>query len=504
MRAFVDEDEKMKNKSARIVSPDQEKQRKLFDNAYAAVAHLQALYAEASRFLCDRFSDTLRGGAPIDTRFRAFYPELRMTTTTYALTDSRLSFGHVAEPGSYATTITRPDLFANYLRQQIGLLIKNHGVSVEVGPSLTPMPVHFAVAGDSAITVPQEVAGDFTLRDVFDVPDLSTTHDDIVNGLGFTYEDGAHPLAPFTAQRVDYSLARIAHYTATDPVHFQNHVLFTNYQFYVDEFEGYARAMLADPANGYTSFVATGNIEITDPAAPIAHPPKMPQMPTYHLKRADGNGITLVNIGVGPSNAKTATDHIAVLRPHAWIMVGHCAGLRNSQRLGDFVLSHAYLREDKVLDDDLPVWVPVPALAEIQVALENAVAHVTELAGYELKRIMRTGTVASLDNRNWELRDHTGPVQRLSQSRAIALDMESATIAANGFRFRVPYGTLLCVSDKPLHGELKLPGMASEFYKSQVSRHLLIGIRAMETLRDMPLERLHSRKLRSFEETAFL
>jgi AMP nucleosidase len=494
----------MKQQPARIVTPDQEHQRKLFDTADAAVAHLQALYDEAVRFLCDRFGETLRAGAPVDTRFRAFYPELRMTTATYALTDSRLSFGHVAEPGSYATTITRPDLFGNYLRQQIGLLIKNHGVPVEIGPSLTPMPVHFAVANDATITVPQEGAGDFTLRDVFDVPDLSTTHDDIVNGLGFTYEDGAMPLAPFTAQRVDYSLARIAHYTATDPVHFQNHVLFTNYQFYVDEFEGYARAMLADPKSGYTSFVATGNVEIADPAAPIAHPPKMPQMPTYHLKRADGNGITLVNIGVGPSNAKTATDHIAVLRPHAWIMVGHCAGLRNSQRLGDFVLAHAYLREDKVLDDDLPVWVPVPALAEIQVALENAVAHVTELAGYELKRIMRTGTVASLDNRNWELRDQTGPVQRLSQSRAIALDMESATIAANGFRFRVPYGTLLCVSDKPLHGELKLPGMASAFYKTQVSRHLLIGIRAMETLRDMPLERLHSRKLRSFEETAFL
>ena len=494
----------MKQQPARIVTPDQEHQRKLFDTADAAVTHLQALYDEAVRFLCDRFGETLRSGAPVDTRFRAFYPELRITTATYALTDSRLSFGHVAEPGSYATTITRPDLFGNYLRQQIGLLIKNHGVSVEIGPSLTPMPVHFAVANDATITVPQEGAGDFTLRDVFDVPDLSTTHDDIVNGLGFTYEDGAMPLAPFTAQRVDYSLARIAHYTATDPVHFQNHVLFTNYQFYVDEFEGYARAMLADPKSGYTSFVATGNVAITDPAAPIAHPPKMPQMPTYHLTRADGNGITLVNIGVGPSNAKTATDHIAVLRPHAWIMVGHCAGLRNSQRLGDFVLAHAYLREDKVLDDDLPVWVPVPALAEIQVALENAVAHVTELAGYELKRIMRTGTVASLDNRNWELRDQTGPVQRLSQSRAIALDMESATIAANGFRFRVPYGTLLCVSDKPLHGELKLPGMASAFYKTQVSRHLLIGIRAMETLRDMPLERLHSRKLRSFEETAFL
>ena len=95
-------------------------------------------------------------------------------------------------------------------------------------------------------------------------------------------------------------------------------------------------------------------------------------------------------------------------------------------------------------------------------------------------------------------------MQRLSQSRSVALDMESATIAANGYRFRVPYGTLLCVSDKPLHGELKLPGMASDFYKTQVARHLMIGVRAMELLRSTPLERIHSRKLRSFDETAFL
>ena len=77
-----------------------------------------------------------------------------------------------------------------------------------------------------------------------------------------------------------------------------------------------------------------------------------------------------------------------------------------------------------MLDDDLPVWVPIPPLAEVQVALEEAVAEVTGLSGYELKRIMRTGTVATIDNRNWELRDQRGPVQRLSQSRAIALDME--------------------------------------------------------------------------------
>ncbi|WP_169310901.1 AMP nucleosidase [Cereibacter changlensis] len=474
-----------------------------FTDPAAAVARLEELYFAATEFLSLQFSEAVTRGRP-KTRVRAYYPEIRLTTTSFTRADSRLSFGHVAQPGTYATTVTRPDLFRNYLVQQIGLLIENHSVPVMIGVSDTPIPVHFAVAGNPAVSVPQEGVLDFSLRDVFDVPDLATTNDDIVNGVRLVNPDGSGPLAPFTAQRVDYSLARLTHYTATDPRHFQNHVLFTNYQFYVDEFEAFARKALADPASGYTAFVAPGNHEITGPDAPPLLVGKMPQMPTYHLKRRDGQGITLVNIGVGPSNAKTATDHIAVLRPHAWLMVGHCAGLRNTQSLGDFVLAHAYLREDHVLDADLPVWVPIPALAEIQIALEDAVEAVTQLEGYELKRIMRTGTVATIDNRNWELRDQSGPVQRLSQSRAIALDMESATIAANGFRFRVPYGTLLCVSDKPLHGELKLPGMATDFYKTQVSRHLLIGIRAMETLRETPIERIHSRKLRSFEETAFL
>lgn len=475
----------------------------VFDDAAKAVARLEELYQEATGFLLEKFTDVMETPAA-SARYRAFYPEVRITVPSHWKADSRLSFGHVSQPGTYVATITRPDLFRDYLTQQLGHLIRNHNVPVQVGLSSTPIPVHFALAARAVTNVPQEGVFDFSLRDVFDVPDLANMNDDIVNGMAGANPDGSWHLAPFTAQRVDYSLARLQHYTATAAEHFQNHVLFTNYQFYVDEFEQVARRMLADPDSGYTGFVSPGNHEITQADTPIPHLAKLPQMPTYHLKRADGNGITLVNIGVGPSNAKTATDHIAVLRPHAWLMVGHCAGLRNSQQLGDFVLAHAYLREDHVLDDDLPVWVPIPALAEIQIALQEAVAEVTRLEGYELKRIMRTGTVATIDNRNWELRDQSGPVQRLSQSRAVALDMESATIAANGFRFRVPYGTLLCVSDKPLHGELKLPGMATEFYRTQVESHLLIGIRAMEKLRDMPLERIHSRKLRSFEETAFL
>ncbi|MEO8529625.1 MAG: AMP nucleosidase [Deltaproteobacteria bacterium] len=475
---------------------------RVFRDATQAVDALTEMYVEATKFLRDKFQYVIENGKPA-RRFRAFYPEVRITSTTYALTDSRLSYGHVSVPGTYATTITRPDLFRNYLIQQIGLLLENHDVPVTIGLSQTPIPVHFAVTAAGPVDVPNEGVLNFPLRDIFDVPDLATTNDDIVNG-NLPQNMAIKPLAPFTAQRVDYSLARLSHYTATLPEHFQNFVLFTNYQFYVDEFEAYARKALGDPNSGYTAFVGPGNQEITSADQTLHAPGKLPQMPTYHLKREDGCGITLVNIGVGPSNAKTATDHIAVLRPHAWLMVGHCAGLRNSQRLGDYVLAHAYLREDHVLDDDLPIWVPVPPLAEIQIALEDAVEDITKLEGYELKRIMRTGTVATIDNRNWELRDQSGPVQRLSQSRAVALDMESATIAANGFRFRVPYGTLLCVSDKPLHGELKLPGMATDFYRTQVSQHLQIGVAAMERLREMPLEKIHSRKLRSFEETAFL
>ena len=81
--------------------------------------------------------------------------------------------------------------------------------------------------------------------------------------------------------------------------------------------------------------------------------------------------------------------------------------------------------------------------------------------------------------------------------------MESATVAANGLRFRVPYGTFLCVSDKPLHGELKLSGMANAFYRERVSQHLKVGIETMRLLREEGVDSLHSRKLRGFDEPAF-
>jgi AMP nucleosidase len=481
----------------------------LFTDPDAALAQVQRVYDTSISHLRDALQRFV-AGEPFVNRVRACYPVVRVRTDTVARADSRLAYGFVAGPGVFETSVTRPDLFAKYLRRQFTLLTANHSIGVEVGTGTQPIPVHFSLAGHDHLEGNLTPERRHVLRDFFDLPDLAAMDDGIANGTHEPAAGEAHPLSLFTAPRVDYSLHRLPHYTGTGPEHFQNFVLFTNYQFYIDEFIKLGHEMMAAPSSDYVAFVEPGNVVTRrqgQPAQPGdergAPPPRLPQMPAYHLVRGDRSGITMVNIGVGPSNAKTITDHVAVLRPHAWIMLGHCAGLRNTQQLGDYVLAHGYVREDHVLDEELPLWVPIPALAEIQVALERAVADVTQLQGYDLKRVLRTGTVATTDNRNWELLPHPGPERRFSQSRAVALDMESATIAANGFRFRVPYGTLLCVSDKPLHGQIKLPGMADRFYRDRVDQHLRIGIRALELLRSDRADALHSRKLRSFAEVAF-
>lgn len=491
---------------------------KKFTDADEAFEAIKAIYDESRAHLLKGFSEFSKSGDIPKERISANYPYMRITVENAKRVDSRLSYGFVSKPGTYSTTLTRPDIFDHYYKEQIALLIKNHNVPVEVGVSDTQIPIHFILGEDF------HVEGDLTaqhmelLPNVFDLPDLAIMDDQIANGNYFPAEGEDSPLSLFIAPRVDISLLRLKHYTATNAIHFQNYVIFTNYQFYIDEFIKIAHSLMAPTDNAdmraasaeYSAFVEPGN-KITYNKNNLDNPPdmagdnlrRMPQMPAYHLKRPDGSGITMINIGVGPSNAKTITDHIAVLRPHAWIMLGHCAGLRNSQNLGDYCLAHGYLREDNVLYRDLHPSIPIPALSEIQLALEKAVEDVTGLKGYDLKKIMRTGTVASVDDRNWELRPNIRKNARLSQSRAIALDMESGTIAANGFRFRVPYGTLLCVSDKPLHGMLKLPGMAESFYRQRVEQHLQIGLLTMRLLRETGPEHLHSRKLRSFDEVAF-
>ena len=270
--------------------------------------------------------------------------------------------------------------------------------------------------------------------------------DELADGFDITETNGTFPLSLFDGLRTDFSLARLAHYTGTPPEDFQRYILFTNYHRYVDEFVEWAGRKLG--SDGYTELSGAGGLRIGQPVqnarALVAESAwRRHQMPAYHLMAPGRAGITLVNIGVGPSNAKTITDHLAVLRPEAWLMIGHCGGLRPTQAIGDYVLAHAYLRDDHVLDPVLPPEIPIPAIAEVQVALQRAAEIVSGAGGADLKLRMRTGTVVTTDDRNWELR-YTHSARRLSLSRAVGIDMESATIAAQGYRFRVPYGTLLC------------------------------------------------------------
>ena len=228
-------------------------------------------------------------------------------------------------------------------------------------------------------------------------------------------------------------------------------------------------------------------------------------MPAYHLMRADGSGITMVNIGVGPANAKTITDHIAVLRPHAWLMLGHCAGLRNTQQLGDYVLAHGYVREDHVLDEDLPLWVPIPPLAEVQVALEEAVGR-----GHRPDRLR-----AEAHHAHRHRRHHRQPQLGAARPHRTGRSAASARAARSRSTWKArpspptasasacPTARCCACRDKPLHGEIKLPGMANHFYREQVDQHLRDrhagdGAAAPQWARPAA-----QRKLRSFAEVAF-
>ncbi len=270
----------------------------------------------------------------------------------------------------------------------------------------------------------------------------------------------------FSPERMALSIDRLQHYTGTPAESFQRYVLLTNYSWHLAEFRA---------------------------ALPNCLGPDTPdrQMPAWHYPLPGRAGLTMVNIGVGPSNAKTLTDHLAVLRPDLVLMIGHCAGLRNHQEIGDLVLATAYMRDDRVLDEILPLSVPVVSNYTLNTLLLD------EVTARKLRS--RLGIVFTTADRDWEL--NLGSVaERLRLSRAIAVDMESATVAANGFRYRVPTATLLAVSDKPLHASPKLSADAQEFYAASRRQHVEIAIAVAEKVRTLYPGGLPTADLRSADE----
>jgi AMP nucleosidase len=476
----------------------------------SAVERLIALHEEAVESLRQALDRFFTKGTPPNPKERARfrYPELRLVYGA-GLAQPSLSraYAKFESPGIYATTITQPRAFRDYLIEQLRLLVADYPTTITVTRSDQDIPYPYVL--DQGDELGRDNISAAELARHFPAPALSAVGDEIADGLWTPPKGEPMPLALFDATRTDYSLKRIIHYTGTDWRHVQPWILLTNYHRYVDQFVTWSIAQIRGDSP-YDALILPGGVTIgrdgialeESETAITASPWHRFQMPAYHLLRKDGEGgITLVNIGVGSSNAKNITDHLAVLRPHCWLMIGHCGGLRQSQRIGDYVLAHAYLRQDRILDGAVPPDIPIPALAEVQVALQEAAANVTGDRREALKARLRTGTVVTNDDRNWELR-WSQERRRINLSRAIAVDMESGTVAAQGYRLRVPYGTLLCISDKPLHGEIKLPGAANAFYDRAVGEHLMIGLAAVDLLRG-DLKQLHSRKLRSFDEPPF-
>lgn len=474
-----------------------------------AVDALASLHDEATAALkrcLERYFSSRQPPSPEERRSFC-YPEL---IVHYAATGVQPSiaraYAKFQGPGTYITTVAHPGHFRRYLVEQLTHLVSDYGATIEVARSAQEIPYPYVLDRGDDLGRDGMTAAELAVH--FPVPKLALVGDEIADGEWNHQPGNPFPLALFDAVRVDYSLKRLQHYTGTHWGHVQPWILLTNYHRYVHQFVRWSLEQLEAEGPYMALHLPGGGIIArgtprTDAENVIESSPwHRFQMPAYHLSRNDGQGgVTLINIGVGPSNAKNITDHLAVLRPHCWLMIGHCGGLRQSQRIGDYVLAHAYLRQDRILDSLVPPDIPIPALAEVQVALQGAAAAITGERGEALKKRLRTGTVVTNDDRNWELR-WTQERRRINLSRAIAVDMESGTLAAQGYRLRVPYGTLLCVSDKPLHGEIKLPGSANAFYDRAVGEHLLIGLAAIDGLRGQ-LSQLHSRKLRSFDEPPF-
>jgi AMP nucleosidase len=346
---------------------------------------LQAIFSESVQNLKGALQRFIEEGEAPDPDWRksgAFaYPELRIRYHgDPAKSPAGRAYGRLTTPGLYAQSVTRPELFADYLSEQLDFLLGNYDIEIEVGRSSQEIPYAYVIGDGIAFA---DVAASDLAR-CFPGTELAHIGDEIADGEWWASPGTPQPLALFDALRVDFSLARLRHYSGTEPENFQRYMLFTNYHRYVDAFVRWAIEQVRDPNSGYTALAGAGGLMVTaetpdpDPDRVIADGMwRRHQMPAYHLIAENGTGITLVNIGVGPSNAKTITDHLAVLRPEAWLMIGHCGGLRESQRIGDYVLAHAYLRDDHVLDAVLSPTVPIPPIAEVQQALQEAALKVS-------------------------------------------------------------------------------------------------------------------------------
>ncbi len=164
------------------------------------------------------------------------------------------AFARLTQPGAYATSVARPELFRDYLVEQLEHLGRDYDVAVSVGRSASEIPYAYVIE-NSGIQVGD--IGTAELSRFFPSNELVHLGDEIADGVWVNREGDARPLALFDGPRTDFSLARLRHYTGTPPEHFQQFVLFTNYIRYVDEFVAVAIDTLAAQGFALHRFVGS-------------------------------------------------------------------------------------------------------------------------------------------------------------------------------------------------------------------------------------------------------
>lgn len=192
-----------------------------------------------------------------------------------------------------------------------------------------------------------------------------------------------------------------------------------------------------------------------------------------NMPNASAEGITIINFGMGSANAATIMDLLSAVKPDAVLFLGKCGGIKKINKLGDYILPIAAIRGEGTSNDYFPPEVPsLPAFNLLRSLSSNI---------RDFNRDYWTGTVYTTNRRVWEYDDEFKAYLR--KIRAMAVDMETATLFTCGFANHIPTGALLLVSDQPMISDgVKTEKSDSEVTRKFVDEHVMVGIKALQTL----------------------
>jgi AMP nucleosidase len=203
-----------------------------------------------------------------------------------------------------------------------------------------------------------------------------------------------------------------------------------------------------------------------------------------NMPSATADGITIINFGMGSPNAATIMDLLSAVVPYADLFLGKCGGLKKKNKLGDLILPIAAIRSDGTSNDYLPQEVPALPAFKLQIAVSSAISH--------FDKEYWTGTVYTTNRRVWEYDARFK--KYLVKTRAMAIDMETATIFTVGFANEIPVGALLLVSDQPMISTgIKTEKSDIKVTNEYVETHLKIGIESMKNIKKQGLSVKHLR-----------